>query len=133
MPLFGTLQLIDDLFLYSNNLSLTCESLPFCGLQDLSIGHEQVLLTPLCLMGFSLHQCIIHGSLVHHLWESRVNPTYTSMGTPHIHVHGNLTPHHYLAPLVIFLCWASFSFFLFFFLLLDLCACVGRLGFLCPR
>ena len=114
MPLFGTLQLIDDLFLYSNNLSLTCESLPFCGLQDLSIGHEQVLLTPLCLMGFSLHQCIIHGSLIRHPWEPHVIPTRTSMGIPHVYVHGNLAPHHYLAPLAIFLCWA-FLFFLFFF------------------
>ena len=23
-----------------NNLSLTCESLPLCGFQDLSVGHE---------------------------------------------------------------------------------------------
>ena len=106
-----------------NNLPLTCESLPLRDLQDLYVGHEQVLLTPLCLMGFSLHQCIIHGSLVRHLWEPRVNPTCTSIGTPHVHVHGNLTPHHYLAPLVIFLCWASFSFFLFFSSPGSLCMC----------
>ena len=48
------------------NLPLTCEFLPFCGLQDLFVGHEQVLLTPPCLMGFSLHQRIIHGSRVCH-------------------------------------------------------------------
>ena len=67
-------------------------SLPLCGLQDLSMGHEQVLLTPPCLMGFSLHQCIIHGSLVRHPWEPRVNPASTSMGTPHVYAHGNLAP-----------------------------------------
>ena len=59
-------------------------------------------------------------SSMHHPWVSRTpfigttcQPTRTSMGTPHVYVHGNLTPHHYLAPLVIFLCWA-FLFFLFF-------------------
>ena len=81
--------------------------------QKTKMCHEQVLLTPPCLMGFSLHQCIIHGSLVRHSWEPHVNPARTSMGTLHVHVHGNLTPHHYLAPLAIFLCWA-FLFFLFF-------------------
>ena len=49
-------------------------SLPFYGFQDLSVGYEQVLLTPPCLMGFSLHQHVIHGSLVYHPWESCVNP-----------------------------------------------------------
>ena len=72
-------------------------------------NHEQVLLTLPCLMGFSLHQCIIHGSLVRHPWEPRINPACTSMGTPHVYVHGNLAPHHYLAPLAIFLCWAFLS------------------------
>ena len=86
------------------NLPLTCESLPLCGFQDLFVGHEQVLLTPPCLMGFSLHQRVIHGSRIRHPWEPRVNPARTSMGTPYVHVHGNLAPHHYLAPLAIFLC-----------------------------
>ena len=36
-----------------NNLPLTCESLPLCGFQDLSVGHEQVLLVPPCLWAFS--------------------------------------------------------------------------------
>ena len=89
-------------------------SRPLCGPwtspQDLFVGHEQVLLISPCLMGFSFHQRIIHGSLVRHPWEPRVNPAHTSMGTPHIHVHENLAPHHYLAPLAIFFCWA----FLFF-------------------
>jgi len=38
-----------------NNLLLTCESLPLCGLQDFSLGHKQVLLAPPYLMGFFLH------------------------------------------------------------------------------
>ena len=79
-----------------NNLPLTCESLSLCGLQDLFVGHEQILLTPPCLMGFSLHQCIIHGSLVRHPWEPHVNLARTSIGTPHVHVYKNLAPHHYL-------------------------------------
>ena len=87
------------------NLPLTCESLPLCGLQDLFVGHEQILLTPPCLMGFSLHQCIIQGFLVRHPWEPRVNPARISMG-----------------------CWA-FLFFLFS----PGSLCVGHLGFLYPR
>ena len=89
------------------------------------MGHEQVLFTPPCLMGFSLHQCIIYGSLVRYPWEPRVNPARTSMGTPHVYVYGNLAPHHYLAPLAIFLCW-TFLFFLFS----PGSLCVGHLGFL---
>ena len=91
----------------------------------LFVGHEQVLLTLPYLMGFSLHQRVIHGSLVRHPWEPRVNPARTSMETLHVYAHGNLAPHHYLAPLAIFLCWA----FLFFFSPGSLC--VGHLGFLC--
>ena len=41
-----------------------CESLPLCGFQDLFVDHEQALLTPPCLTGFSLHQRIIHGNHV---------------------------------------------------------------------
>ena len=103
-------------------------SLPFYELQNLFVGHEQVLLTPPYLMGFSLHQCIIYGYLVRHPWEPCVNPARTSMRTPHVYVHGNLAPHHYLAPLAIFLYWA-FLFFLFS----PRSLCVGHLGFLCPR
>ena len=103
-------------------------SLLLYGFQELSVGHEQVLLTPPCLMGFSLHQHVIHGSLVRHLWELRVNLACTSMGTPHVHVHGNLTLHHYFAPLAIFIYWV------FFFFSPSLGSlCVGHLGFLCPR
>ena len=79
----------------------------------LSMGYEKVLLTPLCLVGFSFHQCIIHGSLVRHPWESCVNPARIYMETPHVHVHGNLASHHYLAPLAIFICWAFFFFKIF--------------------
>ena len=99
---------------YNPTISPSRVSLPLYGLQNLSMGHEQVLLTPPCLMGLSLHQCIIHGALVRHPWEPRVNPAHTSMGIPHVHVHGNLASHHYLAPLAIFICWAFFFFFLFF-------------------
>ena len=91
-------------------------SLPLYGLQELSVGHEQVLLTPPYRMGFSLHQHVIHGSLIRHPWEPCVNPARKSMGTPHVHVHGNLTLHHYFTPLAIFICWVFF-----FFLLQDLC------------
>ena len=77
-------------------------SLPFYGLQDLYVDHEQVILNPPCLMGFLLHQRVIHGSFVRHSWEPRVNPARTSMGILHVHVHGNLASHHYLAPLAIF-------------------------------
>ena len=97
--------------------------------QKTKMCHEQVLLTPPCLMGFSLHQCIIHGSLVRHSWEPHVNPARTSMGTLHVHVHGNLTPHHYLAPLAIFLRWAFFSSIFF----PPGSLCVGHLGFLSPH
>ena len=38
-----------------NDLPLTCESLPLYGLQDLFVGHEQVLLAPPCLMDLFLH------------------------------------------------------------------------------
>ena len=79
-------------------IPLSHVSLPLYELQDLFVGHEQVLRTPPCLMSFSLHQRVIHGSLVRHPWEPRVNPARTSMGTLYVHVHGNLTPHHYLAP-----------------------------------
>ena len=109
-------------------ISPLCVSLPLYGLQDLSVGLEQVLLTPLCLMGFSLHQRIIYGSLIRHPWEPRVNPARTSMGTPHIHVHGNLASHHYLVPLAIFFCWVFFFFFPS-----PGSFCVGLLGFLYPR
>ena len=96
----------------------------------LSMGYEKVLLTPLCLVGFSLHQCIIHGSLVRHPWEPCVNPARIYMETPHVHVHGNLASHHYLAPLAIFLCW---TFFFSFFFFSPGSLCVDHLGFLCPR
>ena len=114
-------------------------SLPLYGLQELSVDHEQVQLTPPCLMGFSLHQRVTHGSLIRHPWEPRVNPARTSMGTPHVyaHAHGNLAPHHYLAPLAIFLYWVFFFFiflfFLFFLFFNPGSLCVGHLGFLCPH
>ena len=64
------------------NLPLTCESLLLCGLQDLSMGHEQVLLTPPCLMDFFLHWCIIHGTpcvkpvcLLIYPWEPHTSPS----------------------------------------------------------
>ena len=45
-----------------------------------------------CLMDFFLHQCVIHRPLVRHPWEPAVNPTWTSMGNPHVHFHRNLVP-----------------------------------------
>ena len=77
-----------------NSVPLTCESLFFCGFQDLSMDHEQVLLAPYCLVGFFLHQCIIHG-LPH------IKPA-----CPFI-LYGNLVPHRCLAAWAIILfCWA---------------------------
>ena len=90
---FSHFYLIWD-FTYTCNptISPSHVSLPLYGLQDLFVGHEQVPLTSPYLMDFSLHQRVIHGSLVCHSWEPRVNPARTSMGTPHVHVHG--TSHH---------------------------------------
>ena len=99
-----------------NNLSFKYESLPLCGPWTSSPTRSP------CLMDFFLHQRVIHGPLVRHPWEPCVNPTRRSMGTPHVHLHRNLVPHCYLAPLVTFICWA-FS---------PRSLCVGRLGLLCP-
>ena len=96
---------------YNPIISPSRVSLPLYGLQDLSVGHEQVLLTPHCLMGFSLYQLVIHGSLVCHPWEPHVNPARTSIGTPHVHVHRSLASHHYLAPLAIFIFFFSSMIF----------------------
>ena len=52
------------------------------------------------------------------------------MGTPHVHVHGNLVSHNYLAPLAIFL---FFYYFIIFYLFFSGSLCVCRLDFLCPR
>ena len=38
-----------------NNLLFMCEFLSLYGLQDLSVNHEQIILTPPYLMGFFLH------------------------------------------------------------------------------
>ena len=92
-----------------------CESLPLCGFQDLFVDHEQALLTPPCLTGFSLHQRIIHGNHVSsshaHPWEPH---TSMSMGI----LHHTIIQHH-----------QQYSFVgLFFFSPRSLC--VGHLGFL---
>ena len=51
------------------------------------IGYEQVLLIPLCLIGFFLHQCIIHG-------PPCVNLVclLSSMGTSHLTIGNIITP-----------------------------------------
>ena len=92
-------------FIYTcySTISPSRVSLPLYELQDLCMGHEQVLLIPPCLMGFSFHKRIIHGSLVCHPWKPCVNLVYTSMGTLHVHVHRNLASYHYLAPLAIYI------------------------------
>ena len=59
-------------------------SLPFYELQNLFVGHEQVLLTPSYLMGFSFHQRVIHRSLVRHPWEPRVNTAHPCPWEPRI-------------------------------------------------
>ena len=99
-------------------------------------GHKQVLHAPFCLMGLSLHQCIVHGtpcvnptplpnghfpSLVHHPCDC------TCQSRTSFILYGNLTPHHYLALLaIILLCWAFFKI---------VCAgFMGLLGAIChPR
>ena len=52
-----------------------------CGTSLTCIGYEQVLLIPLCLIGFFFHQCIIHG-------PPHVNLAclLSSMGTSHLTV-----------------------------------------------
>ena len=59
-------------------------SLPLYKLQNFFVGHEQVLLTPSYLMGFSLHQRVIHRSLVRHSWEPRVNTAHPCPWEPRI-------------------------------------------------
>ena len=89
--------------LYSHVDTQRCPLL-FCGLQDLSMGYEQVLLTSPYLVGFFLHWCIIHGL-------PRINPA-----CPFI-FYGNL---HCLALLAIILfCWAFSKI-----------VCVGFMGLL---
>ena len=86
---------------------LTCESLPFCGLQDLFMDYEQVILASPCLMGLSLHWCIIHG-----LPRVNLARLLSSMETAHLII--------CLAPLTIILfCWALFKI-----------VCVGFMTFL---
>ena len=86
----------------------------------------------------STHSLLSNGlftSSTRHPWVSRM----PSMGTtcqPRTHIHGNparpcpgnLAPHHYFAPLAIFICWVFFFFFPS-----PGSFCVDRLGFLCPR
>ena len=95
-----------------------CESLLLYGLQDCSMGHEQVLFAPPGLIGFffflvclfvCLNQCIIHGPL-----------HFNSQHCISFIFHGNLTPHCCLAPLaIILLCWAFSNI-----------VCVGFMGLL---
>ena len=108
------------------NLPLTCESVSLWASRPLYGSWISPTHSPLP-NGFSLHQRVIHGSLIRHQWEPYVNPARTSMETPYVHVHRNLAPHHYLTPLAIFLCWAFFLFSS------PGSLCVGHLGFLCPR
>ena len=73
------------------NLPLTCESLPLCGLQDLFVGHEQILLTPPCLMGFHFinassmgttcqFRTHIHGNPARLCpWEPRTTPLFSTI------------------------------------------------------
>ena len=67
-----------------NNLPLTCES-PLCELQDLSVGHKQVL-------------------LMHHPWAFMCQPRTSFI------LLGNLASHRCLAPLaIILLSWTFFK------------------------
>ena len=105
-------------------------SLPLYRFQDLSVGHELVLLTPPCLMGFFT-------SSTHHPWVSHTSSMRTTCQlrthiheNPNVHVHENLASHHYLAPLAIFLLFVFvfvFCFFLFFYFFVLGSLCVGRL------
>ena len=63
-----------------NNIPLTCESQPLCGLQDFSMCHEQIILTPPSLMDFFLHCASFMGPHVSTLcvfypWEPRTSPS----------------------------------------------------------
>ena len=62
-----------------NNLLLTCEPLPLCGLQDLSMAMNKSYSPPLSYGLFP--------SLVHHSWASTCQPrTSSSMRTSHLTV-----------------------------------------------
>ena len=98
---------------YNPTISLSCVSL--C----LSVGFK----TSLWAMNKSYSPPPLPNGLftlsVHHPWVSHT-PSMEPTCQPRTHIHGNLTPHHYLAPLAIFLCWA-FRFFLFFFSRIFVC------------
>ena len=81
-----------------NDLTLTCEFLPLCG------SWTSPTRSPLSY-GLFLHQVVIHGPFICHPWKSHVNLAHISMETPQVHIHGNLAPHHYLAPLSTLICW----------------------------
>ena len=51
----------------------------------------------------------IFTSSARHPWVS-CTPSMRITCQPRMHIHGNLAPHHYLALLAIFLCWAFFFF-----------------------
>ena len=90
------------------NLPLTCESA--------SLWVSRPLCGPWTSPTHSLLPNGLFTLSARHPWVSRTpsmgtmcQPARTSMGTPYVHVHRNLAPHHYLAPLAIFLCWAFLS------------------------
>ena len=61
-----------------NNLLLMCDFLSLC----------KIWTSPLCVMGFFHHLCIIHELLyICHWWESHVNPTPPHPTHPHPHAH----------------------------------------------
>ena len=69
----------------SNNLPLTCESLPLNGFQDLFVDHEQVLFSLLCFRGFSFNNASfigLHMSTPHiiYLWEPGTSPLSSIIG-----------------------------------------------------
>ena len=59
----------------SNNLLLTCELLPFCGLRTTTTS------SPLPMDPFFFQQRIIYGAFVCHSWKPRVNPSCSFMET----------------------------------------------------
>ena len=107
-------------------------SLPLYRFQDLSVGHELVLLTPPCLMGFFT-------SSTHHPWVSHTSSMRTTCQlrthiheNPNVHVHENLTSHHYLAPLAIFLLFVFCFFFVFLFFCFKIFVCGPFKAFFVP-
>lgn len=94
-----------------NNLPLTCEFLPLCRFQDLSVGHGQVPLAPFYLMSF--FHCFINMSsmsLSYIIHGNHMLTPYTNSWEPCTSMSiGALRNSFYLAVLAILFYWVFFQ------------------------